>query len=71
MNLGKCATCAYVNESATAMCSRVNCALSADPAAANEALRCGVKLGGLRCELPRGHADIHQMGGCRWNEVAK
>lgn len=27
MNLGKCATCGYVNESATAMCSRADCAL--------------------------------------------
>ncbi len=58
MNLGKCATCGYVNESATAMCARADCALTP----------CGAALGGLRCELPRGHADIHQMGKCRWND---
>lgn len=61
MNLGKCATCGYVNESAIAMCCRKDCPLTT----------CGAKLGGLTCELPRGHDDIHQMGKCRWNEVAK
>lgn len=31
--------------------------------------RCGATLGGLTCELPRDHEDIHQMGKCRWNDV--
>jgi hypothetical protein len=57
MNLGKCATCGYMNESATAMCSRADCALTP----------CSTVLGGLTCELPRSHDDIHQMGKCRWN----
>lgn len=32
MNIGKCATCDYVNESATAFCSRSDCPLTLRPA---------------------------------------
>lgn len=34
-----------------------------------DARRREYRLGGLTCELARDHADIHQMGKCRWNEV--
>lgn len=68
MNLGKCATCGYVNESATAFCSRADCALEL----------CGVvsavreEMGFVRhpCTLPRGHEGSHRANGERWMPVA-
>lgn len=73
MNTGKCFApgCGYVNESPTAMCARADCPLSVDLAATKPAIACGVKLGGLTCELALGHTDLHQMGRCRWNSAAQ
>lgn len=65
MNVGKCTTCGYVNESATAMCSRADCALTPKCGAVTPAGRATVF---MPCTLRVGHAGDHVAdNGLRWS----